>query len=103
MLMPTQPRRFTGTIIGWPSASGALAAVQQAEKRVNGKLDRQYLYSPRVIIHPVLASAGKNILAVVRPSQAISPGQTVIYTTGYADPNQPCHYLPNIVVKIGGH
>ena len=61
------------------------------------------LFAPWKILHPVLAPAGENILAVVQDDQAVFPGQTVMYTTAYADPNQACHYLPNLVVKIEGH
>ena len=49
------------------------------------------LFAPWKILHPVLAPAGENILAVVQDDQAVFPGQTVMYTTAYADPNQACH------------
>ena len=41
--------------------------------------------------HPVLAPAGENVLAMVQDDQAVFSGQTVMYTTAYADPNQACH------------
>jgi len=100
MLAPSAPREFGATVIGVVSPSKAMAAIEQGQRRVNGRLDPNYLYSPRVAVHPDKAPYGIKVMAVVPKGMMVVPGQHIVYTTGYADSHDPCHYFPNIVGRV---
>ncbi|HCA26362.1 MAG TPA: hypothetical protein DEP05_01725 [Betaproteobacteria bacterium] len=100
MLAPSAPREFSATVIGAVSPSRAMAAIQRGQRRVNGQLDPDYLHSPRVAVHPDRAPYGENVMAVVPTGMMVVPGRHIIYATGYAEPNHPCHYFPNLVKRV---
>jgi len=100
MRVPLAPKEFGAAVIGVVSSSDALAAIKQGQQRVNGQLDPDYRNSPRVAVHPDKAPYGTNAMAVVPTGMTVTPGQHIVYTTGYADPNYPCHYFPNLVERV---
>lgn len=100
MQMPLAPRPFGATVIGAVPPSAASAAIDQGQRHVNGQIDQDYYNSPRVAVHPDAAPFGVTVMAVVPVGMRVIPGQHIIYTTGYADPKQPCHYLPNFVKSL---
>ena len=103
MLMPLAPQELGASVIGVVSSSEALAAIEQGQQHVNGQIDPDYLYSPRVALHPDAAPYGTNIMAVVPTGMTVTPGQHISYTTGYADSNRPCFYFPNLVKNVDEH
>ncbi|MHB8166864.1 MAG: hypothetical protein ACYDDT_08855 [Sulfuricella sp.] len=100
MLVPQAPKELGATVIGVVSPANALASIEQGQQRVNGQLDPDYLYSPRVAVHPDKAPYGTNAMAVVPKGMTVTSGQHIVYRTGYADPNYPCHYFPNLVERV---
>lgn len=99
MLIRAQPRRLTGTVLGWAPEQLAASVIQHGQRRVNGKLVPKYRLSRRVILHPTATKAGLKILAVVPAGMNVETGQQVSFETEYADPNKPCQYFPNRIVQ----
>jgi hypothetical protein len=89
-----------GQVVGFLTSDQALRLLQDTQFSSRLAINPDFLTNVRSLVHLDGSLEGKRTIYLVPQGTTVRPGDRVEVVGGHLDPNLPCHYIPNLIVRV---
>jgi len=89
-----------GLVVGALSPDQALDMIERTQAHVQMYISPDYIANPRILVHVDGSPPGASATVLLPTGMQASPGERVEFRGSRLDPERPCHYIPNLALRV---
>jgi hypothetical protein len=89
-----------GEVVGFLTPDQALKLLQNTQFSSRMAINPDFLANVRSLVHLQGSLEGARTIYLVPQGTNVRIGDHVEVVGGHVDPNLPCHYIPNLIVRV---